>query len=237
MPFFVDEEESVRTELWNGHPIRFVEREGEWWAVAKDVCDALEIVNPNTSLASFPESEVMQIRIAICDLRTAEVTSGRKTKARKTQDMLCVSEPGLYRLIFQSRKPEAEAFKTWVFGVIKSIREALGYEQYQAMSFAESARNHHLNMDRLKEALRPSDKVPYVKAQSIANKCMANIVGEAKAIGKDELKARYPEMLPLRDEVLTETVELMALNDKYSLGLSVSNVIYGKFGASADTAA
>jgi len=40
-----------------------------------------------------------------------------------------------------------------------------------------------------------------------------------------------------RDEVLTETVELMALNDKYNLGLSVSNVIYGKFGAAGKPAA
>jgi prophage antirepressor-like protein len=28
--------EGIRTENWNGHPIRFVERDGEWWAVAAD---------------------------------------------------------------------------------------------------------------------------------------------------------------------------------------------------------
>jgi hypothetical protein len=37
--------------------------------------------------------------------------------------MLTVNEPGLYRLVFQSRKPEAEKFKTWVFTeVLPSIR-------------------------------------------------------------------------------------------------------------------
>jgi hypothetical protein len=37
--------------------------------------------------------------------------------------MLTVNEPGLYRLIFQSRKPEAEKFKTWVFtAVLPQIR-------------------------------------------------------------------------------------------------------------------
>jgi prophage antirepressor-like protein len=26
--------ESMRVENWNGHAIRFVEKDGEWWAVA-----------------------------------------------------------------------------------------------------------------------------------------------------------------------------------------------------------
>ena len=41
--------------------------------------------------------------------------------------MWFVNEPGLYRLIFQSRRPEAEAFKAWVFNeVLPSIRKT-GY--------------------------------------------------------------------------------------------------------------
>ena len=42
----------------------------------------------------------------------------------QAREMLVVNEPGLYRLIFQSRKPEAEAFKTWVFTeVLPAIRK------------------------------------------------------------------------------------------------------------------
>ena len=38
--------------------------------------------------------------------------------------MLIVNEAGLYRLVFKSRKPEAERFKTWVFNeVLPSIRK------------------------------------------------------------------------------------------------------------------
>ena len=227
----------MRTELWNGRPIRFVEREGEWWAVAKDACDALGI---DQARHAVEQVEARLRGAGICDGISNTLTLPAKSdspKSRKTQDMLCVNELGLYELIFASRKKEAVQFRHWVTKLLKTLREALGYEQYRAMAFAESVRNHHLNMDALKKALDPQGKAPYLKAQSIANKCMANIVGEAKAIGKDELKARYPEMLPLRDEVLTETVELMALNDKYGLGLSVSKVIYGKFGAPAGAAA
>ena len=31
----------MRIENWSGHDIRFVEHNGEWWAVLKDICDAL----------------------------------------------------------------------------------------------------------------------------------------------------------------------------------------------------
>ena len=35
----------MKTEIWNGHKIRFVNNDGEWWAVAKDVTTALSIRN------------------------------------------------------------------------------------------------------------------------------------------------------------------------------------------------
>ena len=31
----------TRIETWNGYNIRFVEYNGEWWAVLKDICNAL----------------------------------------------------------------------------------------------------------------------------------------------------------------------------------------------------
>lgn len=35
---------NIRTEIWNGHEIRFVEKEpGEWWAVLSDVTNALSL--------------------------------------------------------------------------------------------------------------------------------------------------------------------------------------------------
>ncbi len=44
------------------------------------------------------------------------------------QKVLTVSEPGLYRLIFQSRKPGAEAFQRWVtHDVLPAIRKTGGY--------------------------------------------------------------------------------------------------------------
>jgi prophage antirepressor-like protein len=44
------------------------------------------------------------------------------------REQIILNEPGLYRLIFQSRKPEAERFKTWVFTeVLPQIRKTGRY--------------------------------------------------------------------------------------------------------------
>ena len=34
---------NMRIETWYGHDIRFVEIDGEWWAILKDICDALNL--------------------------------------------------------------------------------------------------------------------------------------------------------------------------------------------------
>ena len=36
-------EKIVRTENWCGYDIRFIEINGEWYAILKDVCDALKL--------------------------------------------------------------------------------------------------------------------------------------------------------------------------------------------------
>ena len=33
----------LKIENWCGHDIRFVEINGEWWAILKDICDALNL--------------------------------------------------------------------------------------------------------------------------------------------------------------------------------------------------
>jgi prophage antirepressor-like protein len=44
------------------------------------------------------------------------------------QQMLCITESGLYHLIFTSRKPEAKVFRRWVTGeVLPAIRQTGSY--------------------------------------------------------------------------------------------------------------
>jgi len=93
---------------FESHTVRTVMVENDPWFIANDVGCALGLSAIKTTLMGFPENEK--------GVHTVYTPGGK-------QKMLTVNEPGLYRLVFQSRKPEAEKFKTWVFTeVLPSIR-------------------------------------------------------------------------------------------------------------------
>ena len=101
--------------------IRAIEKDGEPWFVAADVCRALEIVNPTDTLKRLDDDERARFNLGL---------SGGDTN--------CVNEPGLYALVLGSRKPEAKAFKRWItHEVIPSIRKTGGYLAGQESMTAE----------------------------------------------------------------------------------------------------
>lgn len=98
--------------LYQDHPVRIIERDGEPWFVAKDVCDVLELDKSSGARGLASDEK---------DLHTVQTLGG----AQKIQ---IISEAGLYRLIFKSRKKEAESFKRWVcHDVLPSIRKTGAY--------------------------------------------------------------------------------------------------------------
>lgn len=96
-----------------GFKVRVIMRDGEPWFVAKDVCTCLEIANVSDACSRLDEDER--------GIVSTDTPSGK-------QEMLVVSEPGLYSLIGSSKKPEAKAFKRWVnHEVLPSIRKTGSY--------------------------------------------------------------------------------------------------------------
>ncbi|MEM6884045.1 MAG: Bro-N domain-containing protein [Verrucomicrobiota bacterium] len=96
------------------HAVRVVEKEGQPWFVAMDVCNCLEIGNSRKSVQSLDSDEK--------DGVTISDTIGR------AQKMTVISESGVYRLIFKSRKASAQKFRKWVTSeVLPSIRRTGGY--------------------------------------------------------------------------------------------------------------
>ena len=84
---------------------------GEPMFVAKDVCAALNIAP--TAASRLDEDEK--------GLRLTQTPGGE-------QNVLLVSEPGFYRLVLKSRKPEAKAFQRWVtHEVLPALRRDGGY--------------------------------------------------------------------------------------------------------------
>ena len=207
----------MKRESWAGHPIRFVERSGEWWAVAQDVCEALGLKQVTRAMSSL--KNVQQYNV--CDLTNSKVTS----RARDTQTMNIIGEKDIYRLIFRSRKPEAEAFQDWVYETIRELRKASGLEGYETFKLLDKEHQKEA-MKKLHDSIAASRepvKVDYIKANTIANKAVCNRHGIPKMVSKAAMSA---EMLKERERVLEDVVALMELNERYGAGMSVSAIIY-----------
>ncbi|MBD0381247.1 phage antirepressor KilAC domain-containing protein [Paenibacillus sedimenti] len=92
---------------FNGAQLRMIEKDGQPWFVAKDVCDILEISNPTVAIQRLDADEVTKFNLGGLHGETN-----------------IVNEYGLYSLVLGSRKPEAKAFKRWVtHEVLPSIRK------------------------------------------------------------------------------------------------------------------
>jgi len=100
--------------------VRTVIKDGEPWFVASDVCKILEVVD--TWYAVNRLSENMK------GTDTISTLGGN-------QAMCIISEAGVYKLVFTSRKPEAEKFTDWLASeVIPSIRKTGGYVKQMTMT-------------------------------------------------------------------------------------------------------
>lgn len=136
-------EKDIRVENWCGYDIRFVNIKGNWYAVLKDLCDALGLrpakVNERLSpdmleKVVVPTSEVPSKDVT-SDHPSNDVTSSR---ARKSQQMLVVSEEGIYETLFASRKLEARKFRRWTFKTLKRLRSDVGLKGYEVLKMTDS---------------------------------------------------------------------------------------------------
>lgn len=107
---------------YNSRQVRTIVKDGEPWFVAADVCSILDI---DTSTAVNGRNRISDSGI-IRDggLDDDEKDTDIVSTPGGSQEVLIVSEAGLYSLILKSRKPEAKAFKRWItHEVIPSIRK------------------------------------------------------------------------------------------------------------------
>lgn len=199
----------MKVETWNGYKIRFVLKDGEWWAVLKDVCEALNL--RAKKVAERLDDEVLK-------RGTLNDVNGRP------HEYLLVNEFGIYDTIFRSNKPEAHDFKRWVYEMLKELRQAIGLEGYQVFRTLDKEHQKAM-MLHLRDDKKHPVRVDFIKANTIANKAVSNKHGYSKMLKKDEMT---PQMLVDREPILEDTVELMLIDDKYDLGISVSEKIYQK---------
>lgn len=123
----------MRTENWCGHDIRFVEINNEWWAILKDICDALGLRTKDVSQRLHPD---MLERVAI-EVSEDGSNDIRSRGENKTRWMLVVNEIGIYEALFASRRLEARKFRMWAGTVMQKLRSSVGLEGYEVMRMTE----------------------------------------------------------------------------------------------------
>lgn len=144
----------MKIETWYGHEIRFVEINGEWYAILKDICDALKLRTNDVAQRINPDM-LERVLVEAPDLTPVESVSNshkpvktitkakigkdirRKKGERKTMWMLAINEAGIYQALFASRKLEARKFQLWTFDILKKLRKNVGLEGYEVMKMTE----------------------------------------------------------------------------------------------------
>ena len=212
---------NIRIETWLGHEIRFIEvTPNDWWAVAVDVCKALDLKQVTKALKGLPHSGVTTSKVGV---ETGEKRDG--TAAIQEVMVNIINTKNIYRLVFKSRKKEAIQFQDWVFDIVETLRKSSGLEGFQIFRMLDKEHQKEA-MAQLNGSLEKPVQKHFIKANQITNKAVSNMFGYPKMLKKDEMT---PEMLIPRQEVLKETVNLMVLKEKFGLELSVSQTVYGKY--------
>ena len=125
----------MRTEIWCGYEIRFVEKDGEWWAILKDICDALDLRTDKVAQRLEPD---MLTRICV-EISDHPSKGDRSRGENKTRWMLAVNEIGIYEALYASRRLEARKFRRWSATVMQKLRRHVGLEGYEAMRMTEES--------------------------------------------------------------------------------------------------
>lgn len=154
--------------------IRMEEVNNQPWFIAKDVCTALELSDVSMTVKRLEEDEKL--------IQTVLVSG-------QGREMWFINESGLYNLIFQSRKPEARAFRKWVTNeVLPSIRRT---GQYRIKGEAECIREQQQRKRLPLPKYRPfyaewKERVkPYISRDELEN------VANAMAVSLSHVRKVY----------------------------------------------
>ena len=123
----------MKVENWCGYNIRFIEHEDEWWAILKDICDALDLRTDKVAQRLDPD---MLVRLSV-PVSDDPSKVDRSPGENKTRQMLAVNEIGIYEVLFASRKLEARKFRQWSAGVMRKLRSSVGLQGYEVMRMTD----------------------------------------------------------------------------------------------------
>ena len=152
---------------------------------ASDVGVVLEISNIRTSIQLFNDTEKV--------VHTMDTLGG-------TQDVTFLTEKGLYKVLFKSRKPIAEKFQNWVCEVIKEIRLSGKYELEKQLE-----QKDNIIMEIQETAEKDKEKHKKVVEQAIVSQFPKNTecvyFGTIDNVGQGEKLIKFGQTNDLRSRV------------------------------------
>lgn len=178
----------IQTFNFNDNPVRtLTDEQGDPWFVLKDCMNVLGLGNPTETVKTFDED----------DFSTAEVIDaiGRRQQA------YIISEPGFYRLVMKSRKPEAREFQRWVtHEVLPSLRKHGAYMTRQTLDKALTSPDFLIRLaTRLKEE---QEKVKALEPKAKALDAFTDV--EDKLLIRDAAKILSNAGTPISEKQLRE---------------------------------
>lgn len=112
---------------FEGHNVEVFELNGQVLFNPKDVATCLEIADVNSSIRNFNEKQVVKVKNS--DMHNLHIRKLNNAGER------FLTESGVYKLVFKSKKPNAEEFVNWVTDeVLPQIRKTGGYIPTQSVN-------------------------------------------------------------------------------------------------------
>lgn len=199
--------------------VRVVQIQDEPWFVAADVCSILSLSNPTMAIQSLDDDEV--------------TLSSIEGNHRQTN---LVNEPGLYSLIFKSRKSAAKKFKRWVtHEVLPAIRKTGRYQVdgVALPDFSNPAEAARAWADQHEQTLRLQSE----RDEAVSTKALIGSHREATAMARASTETRRANQLQRELGVATDWKAVKAipwLAEEFALSMSMYQQVGKKLKAISD---
>lgn len=193
-----------------GASVRMQMIKDEPWFAAKDVCELLGLDNSRQAVSRLDDDEKGVIN--------SDTLGGK-------QELTFVNESGMYALIFQSRKPQARAFRKWVTGeVLPSLRK-YGYYVDPGAQLTDEQREEleRVMMGRMRRYLSRRDYIQVARSTGypvwfvqrvVAGQAGGHAGSVMLALQERALKNCREYVNPLSEARMTSVIEQLNGNEK-----------------------
>jgi len=191
---------------FNENTIRIVGTYEQPLFIASDICKILGLTNATETLRTLPDKWKRVKEIS--DLRETETTS----RSRNIQEMNCVTEAGLYRIIMRSNKPIAQKFQEVVCeDILPSLRKKGEYKIQSIIDKNKTLEEEKLSLEQDNKSLT-EEKLRIEKERMKIEKEKLRIEKEKIALEKE--KRDLSVKLALEEVQVIKTKKSLEVNQK-----------------------